>query len=135
MTGRAFNFDAAIARIPRWMLGLTFAGLPFAFQFKSVDGGGGFLAGALLAYVNYRIVERAVNRIAREATADMEPQHKPSSGSGIFVFFQFGALALLAFGILRVSGIDMTAAFVGFLMCPVAVPVEILYELLTYGHP
>lgn len=129
-----FDFDAALLRLPRWILLLTFAGLPIAFFLGRVEAGGGFLGGALLGYINYRIIERAVNRISREATASIDPEDKPGTGSGIWLFIQFGALALLAFVILTVSGINLAAAFWGFLVCPGAVIVEILYELLTYGH-
>lgn len=131
---KPFDFDAALVRVPRWMFLLTVVGLPFAFRLGAVESGEGFLGGALLGYVNFRIIERAVNRISSEATGATGTERKPGAGRGAWLFFQFGICALLAFVIIRHSGVNLVAAFWGFLVCPSAVVLEILYELLTYGH-
>ena len=38
------------------------------------------------------------------------------------------------FVIIKYSGFSMAAAFFGFLVCPAAVVLEIVYELVTYEH-
>src|SRR6266700_3610283 len=62
-------FENAIARLPRWILFLASAGTAIAGGFFGFASAGGFLAGAIAAYLNLRIVERAVNRLARIASA------------------------------------------------------------------
>jgi ATP synthase I subunit len=124
-------FEQAIARLPRWILILALCGAAATGWRGGLNWAGGFLVGALASYFNFRLIERAVNRVARMASA--EPGSK-RTGAGIWVFIQFSALVLGAFVILRYSGFNMAAAFSGFFVCPVAAVLEILYELLTYGH-
>ena len=50
------------------------------------------------------------------------------------MFIRFAFFVLGAFVILRFSGFNIVVALCGFLVCPAAVMLEILYELLTYGH-
>jgi hypothetical protein len=76
------------------------------------------------------VIERFVNRLGELAMAS----GKPPKARGIRLFIQFILFVLGAFVILRLSGFNVTAAFCGFLVCPVAVMLEILYELFTYGH-
>lgn len=133
-SGEPFDFDAAVGRLPRWILLLSFLGLPFATWCWGLMGGTGFLAGALLAYVNFRIVERVALRMSRLVAPGSPSDSRPGAGSGIWIFIQFASLALGAFVILSVSGIHLWAAAIGFFVCPGAVVVEILYELLRYGH-
>ena len=90
-----------------------------------------FLVGAIAAWFNFRLIEGFVNKLGRLAAA--EPG-KPPKVSGVWLFIQFALFALGAFVIIRVSGFNVVAALCGFLVCPVAVMVEILYELFTYGH-
>ena len=125
---RPEEFEAAIARLPVWMLGLTVAGTLGAGSFRGVSAAGGFLMGALAAWFNFRLIERAANRIAGKSA------RKPRRGTAAWVLMQFAALVFGAFVIIKYSGFNLTAAFFGFLVCPAAVVVEIVYELLTYDH-
>jgi hypothetical protein len=90
-----------------------------------------FLAGSGAAYFNFRLIERAVDRLGRLASA--EPA-KPRKLSGIWLFIQFALFVLGGFVILRISGFNAAVAMCGFLVCPAAVMIEICYELLTYEH-
>jgi hypothetical protein len=131
-------FERAIARLPRWILLLALAGAATAAALSGIPAAGGFLAGSLAAYVNLRMIERAVNRVARTAgeTAPGPGAPKPAAGgrTGVWLLIRFSALVLGAFVILRYSGFSMVAAFCGFLVCPAAVIVEIIFELVTYDH-
>ncbi len=127
----AASFESAIARLPRWILALAAAGTLVAGQWRGLNSATGFLVGALCAYANFRIVERAVNRLARVAPT----QEHPGAGTGTWIFIQFTGLILGAFVILRYSGFDLAAAFLGFLVCPAAVMLEIVYELVTLNFP
>jgi hypothetical protein len=122
-----FSFENAIARLPRWILLLAAIGTAIAGSFFGLAAAGGFLAGSIAAWVNLRIVERTVDRVSRLAGTA-----KPGGGTGTWLLIQFTGLILGAFVILRYSGFSMAAAFCGFLVCPAAVVLEIVYELVTY---
>ena len=122
------HFERALARLPQWILMLGVAGTVVSGSFFGLASGGGFLTGSLAAYLNFRAVERVVDRVARQATENR------SGGAARWMFAQFGCLVLGGFVILRYSGFNMAAAFCGFLVCPAAVVLEILYELVTHDH-
>ncbi|MEP6715650.1 MAG: hypothetical protein ABJC09_08740 [Terriglobia bacterium] len=121
----AASFDQAVARLPRWILALAAAGTALAGAFLDLNHAGGFLVGALAAWINLRLIERAANRLTRHTGA------KSGSGAGAWVFMQFTGLLSGALVILIFSGFNMAAAFLGFLVCPAAVVLEIVYELTT----
>jgi hypothetical protein len=123
---RPEQFDGAVARLPRWLLGLAVAGTVVAGSFRGLSAAGGFLIGAIAAWFNLRLVERAVHRIARQAIEN--PAKKRRSG----VMLKFAGLILGAFVIIRYSGFSMVAALLGFLVCPAAVLLEMVYELVNY---
>ena len=125
--------EAGVARLPRWMLGLAIAGTLAVTGVWGTGAGGGFLLGSLGAWVNLRLLIRAVDRIGRFALTGNTKNVKPGQ-SGVVVFIQLMALVLGAFVILRISGFNKIAVLCGFLVCPAAVILEILYELLKYDH-
>jgi hypothetical protein len=120
------QFEAAIARLPRLILALSLIGTLGLGSICGIAQAGGFLLGALAAYFNFRLIERAVNRIAAA------PQ--PARQRGVGLLIQFAGLVLGGFVIIKYSGFSMAAAFFGFLVCPAAVVLEIVYELVTYEH-
>ncbi len=157
------QFERAIARLPRWILLLGAVGTAVAMGFRGVNAAGGFLAGSIAAYLNFRIVERAANRVARMAgpeaqgPPDATPNAggarpssrvpaattcagsskegaKPGRGTGIWLLIRFGLLVAGAVVIIEYSGFNLAAAFCGFLVCPAAVVLEIVYELIAYDH-
>jgi hypothetical protein len=126
------ELDRAIARIPRWIKVLGVIGAGFAGRIGGAPYAGAFLVGAAAAWLNFRLIERAVNRLGRLAAA---PAAKPAGkGTGAWMFIQFAVVVLGAFVILKYSGFNLAAAFFGFLVCPAAAIAELVYELLTYGH-
>jgi hypothetical protein len=127
------SFDHTIARVPRWILTLAVAGTSLAGIFFGLPSAGGFLIGSVGAWVNFRVLARAVNSLASTAlkSAGKSAEEKPGSGTGVWVFIQFAGLVLGAFVILRYSGFNIPAALCGFLVCPAAVLIEIVYELAT----
>ena len=129
------RFEDGLARLPRWLLLLAAIGTGLYFVFSGLPGAGGFLIGSLAAYVNLRVVERAVNRIARlSGGADADGKPRPGKRAGFRVFFQFAALVMGGIAILEVSGFSLAAAFWGFLVCPAAVLLELVFELVKYDH-
>ncbi len=126
-------FEAAIARLPRWILGLSVGGTLVTAAFLGVQGAGGFLLGSIGAWINLRLIERAVNRISRQALSS-EPGNIHSRRAGFGLLIRFIALILVAFVIIRFSGFSLGAVFCGFLVCPAAVILEIVFELVKYDH-
>ena len=111
------------------ILGLLGSGV--AWRVAGVSSAGAFLIGAAAAYFNFRLLEGFVNRLGRLALA--EPG-KPPKVSGIRLFIQFALCVGGGFVILRLSGFNVVAALCGFLVCPAAVMLEMLFQILTYGH-
>ena len=126
-----FDFDKGIARIPPLIVILGLVGTAAAGRIGGFVYAGSFLAGAVAAYFNFRVIERFVDRLGQLALAGSS---KPPKVRGVRLFIQFILFVLGAFVILRLTGFNVVAALSGFLVCPVAVMVEILYELFTYGH-
>ena len=125
------DYERALARLPRWMGLLGIIGTGVAARYAGVSGAVGFLLGAIGAWLNLRLIERGVDRIIRMTSTEPGTVR---AGSGVRIFGQFAVFAAIAFVILKVTGFNLMAALLGFLVCPVAVLVEIVYELFTYGH-
>jgi hypothetical protein len=125
------NYDRALARLPQWMMLLGIIGAGVAVRYAGISGAAGFLIGVVAAWINLRLIERGVDRIVRLASAT---PGKVRTGSGVRIFVQFAVLGSLAFVILRFTGFNLTAALLGFLVCPAAALMEMVYELITYGH-
>jgi len=125
------DFDRGITRVPPLIAMLGILGAAGAWRFGGLLYAVSFLAGATAAWFNFRLIERFVDRLGRLAAA---APGKPPKVSGVRLFIQFALFVLAAFVILRLSGFNVVAALCGFLVCPTAVILEIVYELLTYGH-
>lgn len=125
------DYERALARLPNWMVVLGVIGTAVAWRHAGLSGAAGFLIGALAAWINLRLIERGVNRIVRLTAA--EPG-TVNAGSGVRIFVQFVIFATLAFVILRFTGFNLIAALLGFLVCPAAAVIEIVYEIFAYGH-
>jgi hypothetical protein len=125
------DYERALARLPNWMIVLGVIGTGLAARCAGLSGAAGFLLGAVAAWLNLRLIERGVNRIVRLTAAEPGTVR---TGSGVRIFVQFAVFATLAFVILRFTGFNLMAALLGFLVCPAAAVMEIVYELFTYGH-
>lgn len=125
------DFDRGIARVPPLIVALGLIGSVSGWRVFGIAWAGAFLVGAAAAYLNFRLLEAFVNRLGRLAVATPA---KPPKVSGVRLFIQFALCVMGAFVILRLSGFNVAAALWGFLVCPAAVMLEIVYELITYGH-
>ncbi len=122
-----FDYDVAIARVPRWIFVLGLLGTGISGRLGGTPYAGSFFVGSIAAWVNYKLLERAVNKL------DIRQGPRPAA-SGFRMFIRFALFVMGAFVILRVSGLNIVVALCGLLVCPAAVLIEIFYELLTYGH-
>ena len=125
------DYERALARLPKWMLVLGIIGTGVAARRVGISGAAGFLLGAGAAWFNLKLLERAVDGMLRKMAA--EPG-KVGTASGVRIFVQFVVFATIAFVILRFTGFNLMAALLGFLVCPVAVLAEIVYELFSVNH-
>ena len=129
------DYDAAIARVPRWIAVLGLAGTGFAGRMGGWSWAGSFFVGAAAAWFNFRLIERFVNKLGELAIQGArEGKAKPVRPKAFFMFIRFAVFVLGAFVILRFSGLHVLSALCGLLVCPAAVLAEIFYELITYGH-
>jgi hypothetical protein len=131
MVKQTMDLDRAVARVPKWIgvLGLMgtglagiLGGLPFALS---------FMAGAVAAWLNFLLIERFVSRLGEKA---LEGGQKPAAQQSFRMFIRLLFIGLGAFVILRFTGVNIVAALSGLLVCPAAVILEIIYELIIYGH-
>jgi len=129
--------ERQIARIPRLIAILGVVGTGVAGLFGGFGYAGAFFIGAGAAYFNFKLVERVVTgltqRIAESARSGAAQAAKAPRMFGIRMAIQFGLFVLGTFVILRFTGFNGVLALVGFFVCPAAVILEILYELI-YGH-
>lgn len=124
------DYQKALNRIPQWMAVLSVVGIIAAAKIAGLNAALSFLLGSAAAWLNLRLIERAVNRIAILATT--QPGGKPKTKTGIRIFLEFAILAAIAFVILELTGFSLKAAMLGFLVCPAAAIAEMVYELFTY---
>jgi len=128
----AADLNQAMVRVPLLIAVLGLIGSGVAWHFGGLPWAGAFLVGAVAAYLNFRLIERFVNRLLRALAA--EPR-KPPQAAGFMLFLQLSLFVLAAFVILRFSGMNIMVALYGFLVCPAAVMLEAIYYLLiAYGH-
>jgi hypothetical protein len=121
-----------VERVPRAIIGLGVIGVAAGAVYRGPGWAAAFLVGVIAAWWNFRFVEWMVTALVRRATA--KPASKPKL-SGFRVFAQLGLFVAGVFVILHFSGLNLTAAAMGFLVCPAAVMLESIYYLLiTYGH-
>src|SRR5689334_14332257 len=106
------QYERAIARLPKWIVVLGLAGIPIAAKYGGWPAVGGFTVGAAAAYVNFRLIERAVNRVARLASTNPA---KARRAGGRVMFIQFAGLVAGSVVILSYSGFNLIAALGGFL--------------------
>jgi hypothetical protein len=127
----AGDLDRAVARLPVLIAALGLLGAAVAWHFRGIAFASAFLMGAAGAYLNFRLIERFVNRLLQAVA--FRPL-RPPRRAGLILFLQLALFILGAFVIIRFSGLNIAAALYGFLVCPAAVMLEAIYYLLTYGH-
>jgi hypothetical protein len=127
----AADLDQAVARVPLLIAALGLVGSAVAWYSWGIASATAFLVGAVAAYLNFRLIERFVNRLLRAVASH---PLKPPRRAGIALFLQLALFILGAFVIIHFSGLNIAAVLYGFLVCPAAVMLEAIYYLLTYGH-
>lgn len=122
-------YARALARMPRWIVLMAAAALPFMWWRGGALWAASFVTGAIGGYWNYvgvcRIAQRLSQTVARTGRA-------PRSGMSSLLRLLFIAAAV--FVIIRFTNINLAAAFLGLFTPVAAVMAEILYELAAERH-
>jgi hypothetical protein len=119
------QFARAVDRIVMMTLALGAAGTVVALIGWGWPAGGGFLAGAVASYLNFRWLKRLVDALG--AAAQGEP---PRPRMAVFLALRYGLLAAGAYAILVTSILSLPAALAGLFVSVAAVIFEILFELV-----
>jgi hypothetical protein len=125
------DLDQAVARVPLLIAVLGLIGSAVTWYLWGIALATAFLVGAFAAYLNFRLIERFVNRLLRAVASHPS---KPPRRAGTKLFLQLALFILGTFVIIRFSRLNVAAVLYGFLVCPAAVMLEAIYYLLTYGH-
>lgn len=115
--------EQALRRIYRNLLGLAVAG---TVAVAAVQGGVwalSFFIGTVGAWLNLKFFEGLVNAIGTDGS-------RPMRGSTFVLGMKLFTLGTIAFVILKVSAVVLTAVMLGLLVMIPAVLIELLYELI-----
>lgn len=111
------------------MLSLTVAGAAVALWWWSWPGFVGFLAGALVSYLNFRWLTRVA--LALGTVDDGGKPLKPVSA--LLLALRYLVFAAIGYGIFIYSGTAFRALLAGVFIHIAAVLVEAIYELIYAG--
>jgi hypothetical protein len=126
------DLNKIVERVPRAIMVIGLAGAGLAGIYGGFAYFIAFLVGAVAAYFNFRLIERLVKTLVQMLA---ETHVKRPKLHGFKLFLQLALFVTGVFVILHFSGLNLTAALFGFLVCPAAVLLESIYYLLiTYGH-
>jgi hypothetical protein len=120
-------YAGAVARIPRFMLGLaaiftTAAWLRFGWHLAL-----GFACGCAIAYLNFHWLERVVSGLADRVTQTGERQS--SKGVVLRFLLRYFLMALAAYGIFSVSPASLYGLFAGLFLPVAGIACEAAYEV------
>jgi len=116
-------FDRAIRRIRLAMLWLGLGGTAVALFTYSWRHALAFLAGALASLANFRCLHQLAASLG-------EGGRKRRRRVLWFLILRYALLGAVGYVIVKVFGLNLTAALAGLFVAVAAVVVEILYELL-----
>ncbi|HXG33800.1 MAG TPA: ATP synthase subunit I [Bryobacteraceae bacterium] len=116
-------FDRAMRRLRAFMAALAVTGALAAAALRGWEWGIGFLAGALVSFLNFSWLHQLV--------ASLGPGgRRPSRRLFAFLSLRYLLFGLAGYVIVRYFGLNLTAAILGLFVAAAAVIVEILYELV-----
>lgn len=113
------TFDGASRRILHVMAALAGAGSLAAWAGWGWKAGAGFLFGAIISWVNFRLLRSSVMRLGGAS----------ARRSGIVFGLRLPLLAGCAYVILRFSPISLSAALAGIFVFTAAVFAEVAFEI------
>ena len=128
------NFDRIIPRLLRNMLGLSVVLLVPAFWFYSWMGALGFVFGAAVSYVNFRMLTRGVEGLT-DRIVNRNSQEK--GGSIVFRFvLRYGLVGVVAYAIFKGSSLAFRGFLWGLCVPAAALMLEAVWEgYLAFRRP
>src|SRR5713226_1391322 len=108
-------YEGMIRRITWIILVLGLAGAVILGMAKGIRVGGGFLMGAAVSYLSFWRWQQVVNALGPV----------PKYRSPMWLVLRFMVLAAAAYGIIKFTGVNLTAALIGLLVAAAAVTIEI----------
>jgi small-conductance mechanosensitive channel len=131
-TAGAAQYELTERRIARFTLivgGLASVGAGFLF---SIRVGAGVLVGALLAWVNFRWLERAMTSVARASTAQAgSPEARVPVTSYLGMMARYGLIAGVVYVIFSRLRIPVLSMLVGLCALGVATIFVTVWEILS----
>jgi hypothetical protein len=127
-TARHF-YDGALARIRRFMLGISGLGVLLCGWFWGWPGLLGFLIGAGISYVNHRWLERMVDALGERITTE----HSGERGGLLVVraLLRYVSIAVASYVIFKVSRAGLFGFLAGVCLPVAAVACEVGVELVV----
>jgi hypothetical protein len=116
-------FDKAYRRLNVFLAVFSGLGAVGAFALDGVRGGAGFLVGAAFSALNFRWIKQLVHALGAKG-----PPRK--AWQAVFFGMRYFLFGVLAYGIVKVFGINILSVLAGLLVAAAAVIAEILYELI-----
>jgi|SRR5579862_7096173 len=113
-------YDRAVRRIGRIILALGVVGAILMGWYKGLSSGFSFLIGSAVSYTSF---------LGWRYLADALVSSAQKRRSRFFVF-RLVALIAIAWVIIKILGLNLTAAALGLLVSGAAVVLEIVYELI-----
>jgi small-conductance mechanosensitive channel len=131
-TAGAAQYELTERRIARLTLivgGLASVGASFLF---SIRVGAGVLVGAVLAWINFRWLERAMTSVARASTAQAgSPEARVPVTSYLGMFARYALIVAVVYGIFSRLRIPVLSMLVGLCALGVAAIFASLWEILV----
>lgn len=118
-------YSQALGRMARTMAVLGVGGTAVAWILGGWLWGGGFLAGAVASYLNFRWLKQIVEALGGG--------RQPRARTAVLAGLRYVLLAAGAYVILNFSALSLRAALAGLFVSVAAVIFEILFELLYAG--
>ena len=127
-------YSSAAARIPWFMAGLGLTLTASAWWKFGHSAALGFLAGSIIAFLNFHWLKNGISGLADRVTN----AGKPQSGIGIVARFllRYALLAAAAYAILTSFPASLSGLFAGLFLPVAAIACEAVYELyrMTRGR-
>jgi small-conductance mechanosensitive channel len=131
-TAGAVQYELTERRIARFTLimgGLVSVGAGFLF---SIRIGAGVLVGAVLAWINFRWLERAMTSVARASTAQAgSPEARVPITSYLGMFARYALIVAVVYVIFSRLQIPVLSMLVGLCALGVAAIFATLWEILS----
>ncbi len=123
MTPDETLFEQAVSRMQTSMLWLACGGAAVAWLLAGWRGGLGFLAGGLASWGNFYWLHQLTASLGGSLTG-------PRKRMVLFFGLRYLLLGAGGYVLVKVVGLNLTAALVGLLVMAASVILEILYELI-----